>query len=47
MEFFSQEYRSGLSFSSPRDLLDPMNEPRSPALQADSLPFESPEKPQF
>ena len=33
-----QEYWSGLPFSSPGDLPDPGTEPRSPALQADSLP---------
>ena len=32
--------RSGLPFSSPEDLSDPGIEPGSPALQADSLPFE-------
>jgi len=31
---------SGLPFPSPRDLPDPGIEPRSPALQADSLPTE-------
>ena len=34
MEFFRQEYWSGLPFPSPRI------EPRSPALQTDSLPSE-------
>ena len=34
----------GLPFSSPGDLPDPGTEPRSPALQADSLPFEPPGK---
>ena len=33
-----------LPFSSPRDLPDPGVEPRSPALQADSLPSEPPGK---
>ena len=33
-----QEYWSGLPFPSPGDLPDPGIEPRSPALQADSLP---------
>ena len=37
MEFSSQEYWSGLPFSSPRDLPDPRIEPGSPPLQADSL----------
>ena len=32
-----QEYWSGLTFPSPGDLPDPGIEPRSPALQADSL----------
>ena len=40
MEFSSQEYWHGLPYPSSRDLLDPGIEPRSPALQADSLPFE-------
>ena len=35
-----QEYWSGLPFPSPGDLLDPGIEPRSLALQADSLPSE-------
>ena len=39
-----QEYWSGLPFSSPGDLLNPGIEPRSPALQADSLPSEPPGK---
>ena len=39
-----QEYWSGLPFPSPRDLPEPRIEPRSPALQADSLPSESPGK---
>ena len=34
------EYWSGLPFPSPGDLPDPGIEPRSPALQADSLPTE-------
>ena len=45
MEFSRQEYWSGLPFSSPGDLSDPGIEPRSPALQADSLPSEPPGKP--
>ena len=40
MEFPRQEYWSGLPFPSPRDLPDPRIEPRSLALQADSLPAE-------
>ena len=40
MEFFRQEYWSGLPFSSPGDLPDPGTEHRSHALQADSLPTE-------
>ena len=40
MGFFRQEYWSGLLFPSPGDLSDPGTEPRSPALQADSLPSE-------
>ena len=35
-----QEYWSGLPFPSPGDLSNPGIEPRSPALQADSLPTE-------
>ena len=35
-----QEYWSGLPFPSPRGLLDPGIKPKSPALQADSLPPE-------
>ena len=34
-----------MPFSSPRDLPDPGIEPRSPALQADTLSFEPPGKP--
>ena len=37
MEFSRQEYWSGLPFPSPGDLPDLRIEPRSPALQADSL----------
>ena len=40
MEFSKREYLSGLSFRSPRDLPCPGIEPRSPALQADSLLLE-------
>ena len=44
MEFSMQEYWGGLPFP-PGDLPDPGIEPTSPALQADSLPFEPPGKP--
>ena len=37
MGFFRQECCSGLPFPSPGDLPDPGIEPRSPALQADSI----------
>ena len=37
-----EEYWSGLPFLSPGDLPDPGSEPRSSALQADSLPSEPP-----
>ena len=37
MGFSRQEYWSGLPFPSPGDLSNPGIEPRSPALQADSL----------
>ena len=40
--FSREEYWSGLPFPSSRDLPDPGIEPESPALQADSLPPESP-----
>ena len=40
-----QEYCTGFSFPSPGGLPDPGSEPGAPALQADSLPFEPPEKP--
>ena len=46
MEFSMQEYWSGLPFPSPGKLLDPWIQPRSPALQIDSLPFEPPGKSQ-
>ena len=46
MGFSRQEYWSGLPFPSPRDLPYPGIEHGSPALQADSLPSEPPEKPQ-
>ena len=44
MKFSRQEYWSGLPFPSPGDLPDPGIEPRSPSLQADSLPSEPPGK---
>ena len=37
-----EEYWSGLPFPPPGDLPDPGMEPRSPPMQADSLPFEPP-----
>ena len=40
-----QEYWCGLLFPSPGDLPDPVIEPESPALQADSLPTEPPGEP--
>ena len=43
--FSRQEYWSGLPFPSPGDLPDPGIKPRSPALQADSLPSEPSGKP--
>ena len=43
--FSRQEYWSGLPCPPPRDLPNPGIEPRSPALQVDSLPSEPPEKP--
>ena len=45
MEFSRQEYWSGLPFPSLGDLPDPGMEPRSPALQADSLLSKPPGKP--
>ena len=45
MEFFRQEYWSGLPFPSPGDLPNPGIEPRSPALQADSLLWATREAP--
>ena len=39
MGFSRQEYLSGLPFPSPGDLPSPGIKPRSPALQADSIPF--------
>ena len=45
MGFLRQEYWSGLPCPPPEDLSNPGREPRSPALQADSLPSEPPGKP--
>ena len=45
MEFYGQEYRSGLPFPPPGDLPNPGIEPGSPALRADALPSEPPGKP--
>ena len=46
MEFSRQEYWSGQPFPSPGDLPNAGIEPRSPALQADSVPAEPPGKPE-
>ena len=46
MGFFKQEYWRGLPFPSPGYLPNPGIEPGSPALLVDSLPSESPGKPQ-
>ena len=45
MEFFRQEYWSGLPFPSPGDLPDPGIEPMSPALAGGFFTTEPPEKP--
>ena len=45
IEFFRQEYWSGLPFLSPGDLPNPRINLRSPALQADSLQSEPQGKP--
>ena len=45
--FSKQEYWSGLPFPSPGDLPNPVIKSRSSALQADSLPSESPGKPNY
>ena len=47
MGFSRQEYWSGLPFPFPGDLLNPVIEPGSPALQADALSSEPPRKPSF
>ena len=44
MEFSKQEYWNGLPFLSPGDPPDPGIEPGSPALQADTLPSNTPGK---
>ena len=44
MGFSRQECYSGLPFPSPGDISNPGIEPGSPALQADALPSEPPEK---
>ena len=45
MRFSRQEYWGGLLFPSLGDLPNPEIESESPALQADSLPFEPPNVP--
>ena len=45
MEFSRQDYWSGLSCPPPGDIPNPGIKPRSPTLQADSLPFEAPGSP--
>ena len=45
MEFFRLEYWGGMPFLSPGDLPNPGIEPRSPSLQANSLPVEPQGKP--
>ena len=47
LEFFRQNYWSGLPFPSPGDLPNPGLEPGSPGLQADSLLIEPPGKFKF
>ena len=47
MEFSRQEYWSGLPLPSPGDLSNSGIEPGSPTSQADSLPSQSPGKPQI
>ena len=45
MEFSRHEYWGGLPYPPPGDLPNPGIKLRPPALQADSLPAEPPEKP--
>ena len=45
MEFSGPEYWNGYPFLPPGDLLNPGIQPRSPALQTDSLPAEPQGKP--
>ena len=45
MEFSRPEHLSGQPFPSPGDLPNAEIEPRTPVLQADSLPYELPGKP--
>ena len=45
MEFSRPEYCSGYPIPSPGNLPNPGNKPRSPTLQVDSLPAESPGSP--
>ena len=47
MEFPRPEYWTGLPFPSPGDLPNPGLEPRSSALQEESLPAETPGKPNY
>ena len=47
MRFSMKEYWSGLPFPSPGDLPDRGMEPRSPALQADTLLSKPPGNPLF
>ena len=47
MELSRPEYWSGRPLPSPGDLANPGTKPRSPTLQADSLPSELPRKPHF
>ena len=45
--FLRQEYWSGVSCPPPGDLPNPGVQPRSPALQVDSLPADLPRKPRL
>ena len=47
MEFSRPEHWSGKPFPSPGDLPNPGIKPRSPVLQADSLPAEPPGSPRI